>query len=475
MYSLLREFVKYSKKSADSTSVAPSIQRSIYTIVKGHNLSLNFLNGEGAKCSFNYCNAPPNYIFRIKLHENYFGDINFFRYLLEVFPKLPKLKPPDYYWEVYKKKSKIPGKKKIKLLGINTKTKRIGYLKLLADFVSKQKRIPQNIINKKFEKFVMPFENELMEYKNSKGIIKISKTGISAKPYIDLGKDIGILNYLNGYYTLGKDFKVYIQLRKEFEYSQVFELSLLDKFFFGEQLLKHDFFYLTNLLELIFVCEPSNYVELKNNFKDYTLKKLEEILKQSRDRDTASKNAVNNISAIFKRIKSWDKPEVYLEHILMPRLNWLLDLDLIDMDERLNVSLTDEGLRLLTNLCCWTDINCERVETPDSFLERFSIHMFDFVYRQKQKTDTLNEKNENFKEKKIIEYIDESFEYFRTLAPNRVTASQAISYTKYKLFFNNNLKVDFKDIRNFLESNKHNLFIIKFYSRYNDGYIQKKY
>ena|GEM_PF-873421 len=468
LFSFLRELVNYYKKSDNFSSAF------IYKVVKGHNLSLNFGYGEGAECGSIYCNAPTNYIFEIKLQDSYFGDINLFGSLIETFPKLPWLRPFEYYLEDYKKNVDIPDKKKLKLFDTNTKTRRIGYLKLLADFFEKQKKIPQNLINKVFEEFVIPFEGELMEYKNPKGMIKVSKTGISAKPYIELGKDIGILNYLNGYYTPGKDFKVYIQLRKETEYSQVFELSLLDKIFFGEQLLKYDFFYLTNLLELIFVCESSNYVKLKNNFKDYTLKKLEEILKQSRDRDTVSKRAVTDINAVYKRIKSWDKPEVYLEHILMPRLNWLLDLDLIDMDEGLNVSLTDEGLRLLNNLCCWTDINCERIVTPDSFLERFSLHVFNFVYRKEIRTCKPNEKNVSLIKQKITECIDESFEYFRTLAPNRVTASQAINYTKFKLFLTENFIVEFKDIRDFLESNEQNDFLVMFQRKYNDGYIQRK-
>lgn len=469
LFSFLRELLNYSKRSDKSSSTF------IYEVVKEHNLSLNYGYGEGAECSSIYCNASPNYVFEIKLQDIYLGDINLFKSLIGTFPELPWLRPPGYYLDDYKKNVDIPDKKKLKLFDTNTKTRRIGYLKLLADFFEKQKKIPQNLINKVFEEFVMPSEDELMQYKNTKGMIKVSKTGISAKPYIELGKDIGILNYLNGYYKPGKDFKVYIQLKKESEYSQVFELSLLDKIFFGEQLLKHDFFYLTNLLELIFVCEATNYVELKNNFKDYTLKKLEEILKQSRDGDSVSKRAVNDISAVYKRIKSWDKPEVYLEHLLMPRLNWLLDLDLIDMDEGLNVSLTDEGLRLLANLCCWADINCERIVTPDSFLERFSLHVFDFVYRKETGSGKTNEEDEFRIKRKITECIDESFEYFRTLAPNRVTASQAINYTKFKLFLTKDFTVEFKDIRDFLESDEQDDFLVMFQRKYNDGYIQRKH
>jgi hypothetical protein len=158
----------------------------------------------------------------------------------------------------------------------------------------------------------------------------------------------------------------------------------------------------------------------------------------------------------------------------MPRLNWLLDLELIDMDKNLNLSLTPEGERLFRNFCCWCDLNCGRVVTPDAFLERFSIHMFNNVYQPFKSPGGIKENPQEIVKNKIIACIDESFEYFRTLAPNRVTASQAINYTKFKLFLRDRLIVEYKDIRDFLEKSGQNYFAILMQKKYNDGYIQKK-
>jgi hypothetical protein len=209
---------------------------------------------------------------------------------------------------------------------------------------------------------------------------------------------------------------------------------------------------------------------LKKNFQPYILKKLGEIKNQG----NIPRRSIHEIAAIYKRIENWEKPEVYLEHVLMPRLNWLFDLDLINLYENLGVELTVEGKRLFENFCIWSDINCGRILTPDSFLERFSVHMVDYVYGEKAGNGALAEEEGEEVRDKIIEYIDESFEYFRTLAPNRVTLSQAINYTKYRLFLKDNLKVEFKDVLDFLMSNKQNTFVIMHQKKYNDGYIQKK-
>jgi hypothetical protein len=470
LYALLRALVNYFDKTVDSSNIDHPMPKNIYKGITRHILSVNPGWGKDGEYSSADRSASPGCVFEISINAKYFENIDFFKHLLGVFPELPVLKPTEFYQSVYEKHQRIPDKKKIRLFETNTKARRIGYIKLLVDFISLNRRVSKSLINKKFEQYVTPYEDELKAHKNPKGLIKVSKSGISARPYVEVGEHIGILNYLNGFYTPGKDYKVYIQLLKEFGTDAHFEISFLDKIFWVEQILKHDFFYLTNLIELIFVCEPTNYAELKKNFQPYILKKLGEIKNQG----NIPRRSIHEIAAIYKRIENWEKPEVYLEHVLMPRLNWLFDLDLINLYENLGVELTVEGKRLFENFCIWSDINCGRILTPDSFLERFSVHMVDYVYGEKAGNGALAEEEGEEVRDKIIEYIDESFEYFRTLAPNRVTLSQAINYTKYRLFLKDNLKVEFKDVLDFLMSNKQNTFVIMHQKKYNDGYIQKK-
>jgi len=476
LFALLKVLVNYFYQTADSSNIdgRKPKPKDIYRVVNKHILSRDFRMGKEGVNGLPYNKAFPVCMFEIGINADYFENVDFFRHLFESFPELPELKPPEFYWRIYEKNRDITDKKKIRLFETNTKTRRIGYLKLLVKFISENRRVPRSLINKKFEEYVTPYEHELKAYKNPKGLIKVNKSGISARPYVEVGEHIGILNYLNGYYSLGKDYKVYIRLLKEFGMGAHFELSFLDKVFWLEQILKHDFFYLTNLIELIFVCEPTNYAELKKNFQLFLLKKLEEIKNQGCRRGDIPRRFIGEIAAIHKRIENWKKPGVYLEHVLMPRLNWLFDLDLINMSESLDVELTAKGKRLFENLCAWSDIDCGRILSPGSFLEWFSVHMAGYVYGYNAGNGALSGECGGEVKGKIIEYIDESFEYFRTMAPNRVTASQAINYTKYKLFLRDNLKVEFKDILEFLGSNKQNSFVIMLQKKYNDGYIQKK-
>lgn len=155
----------------------------------------------------------------------------------------------------------------------------------------------------------------------------------------------------------------------------------------------------------------------------------------------------------------------------MPRLNWLFDLGLVDLDAKSNVSMTPEGLRLFKHICCWCDMIFERVVSPDCFLDNFASAMFADVYRMHNQPYN---KDGNEDVKKLTDYIRESFDLFKTLAPNRVTASQAIHYAKYSLWFKDNISIEFKEISDWLESAEQNIFIMKMQKKQKDGYIQKR-
>jgi hypothetical protein len=439
LYFLLKKMVNYYRKR----------KWSLYNTVIEHSISLRYGNKR---------RQTEEYSFEIKIHKDLWEDIPLFQYLMKEFsqPIDPLTDIIHFCSPLFKTGSSASDSKRLRILVTNTKARRLGYLKLLADFMGKNKTVAGSMMSTKFENYVEPFNIKLKQHKNPKGVIVKSKTGISAKPYIELARELGILSYLNGVYTPGKIFKVYIQLRSEIYDDQCFTLRPLDKFFFLELLLRNDFFYLLNLLELMYVYGSPNYAELIDCFHSYTLRKLNEILAQSGNWDESVKPEANKIKVIQKRIKEWDKPNKYLEHVLMPRLNWLLDLDLIDMDEKLNVSLTSEGLNLFKYICRWTDIHKKRVVNLDSFLDYCTIHTLDSIYQGHKDGRSMGRDERETVNQKIVNNINESFEYFRTLAPNRVTASQAINYTKYKLYF------------------AYKLFVFKMQRRYHDGYIQKK-
>lgn len=480
-----------------------SIKRcEIYDFVTQHELALNDgYDDPGGLCAL-YCSAPQNYVFEIAIPKHILENTSALKRLIDMCHLKERVHIPLIYERFYQMTPSVGDLKELKILGTDTKIRRIGYLKLLADFLKQYKSIPKGVINKKFERFVAPFEKKLNQYKNSKGVVRITKSGISAKPYIDLARSSELLTYLNGLYSTGKLFKVYIHLKQDLSNKNTFDLSLFDKLFFGEHLLRRDFLFLTSLLELIFIYGPdsTNYDQMKRCFQPYILKKLEEIKKQryglrqiskadadklrhrhpkrqqngSKRHDIIeyqlTRKELSKIDNIYQRIRNWKKAHVYLEHVLMPRLNWLLDLDLIRLDKKLNIELTPQGLRFFYHMCAWHDLIFERIVSPEAFLDRFSSRLFSDVY---QVSNTPLASVSDDVAVKIVGYVNASFELFRTLAPNRVTASQAVYYTRYQLFFKDQIAADCSDIIDFLQDDRKLPFSIKIQKNQKDGYIQK--
>lgn len=119
--------------------------------------------------------------------------------------------------------NEISDYEKIQTLTTNTKTRRLGYLKLLAFFFTINKQVPKSIIDQKFELLCQDYKDELKKYKNSKGVISRTESGGSAKPYIELAKNLRLLSISNNRYSPGKSFQVYLEC--EHLWSENFFLS----------------------------------------------------------------------------------------------------------------------------------------------------------------------------------------------------------------------------------------------------------
>jgi hypothetical protein len=417
---------------------------------------------------YNSVLCDSNYCLRIFINKFFFDDLNLFINLIEN-QKALNNKLPSFYNDDFISKDTFDTFE-ISFVNSNTKTRRLGYLKLLAKFLNKTGKLPQKIFLKKFEDFAYEYETELKEHINDKGVIKITKTGISALPYIDIAKDFKFINSINGYFSFGKAFKVYSQLIKstntvrELFPINTFMLSILDRLVFLEHILRYDFFYISSILEIIAINGKLNYnkdLKKEGQFYNFLLQRLKEY-KSAYDID---RNSLYQISIIEDRILKWEKPKVYLEHILMPRINWLLDLGLLEMDNKINIELTNKGILLFNHIGFWNDTNKGRVVNPKYFVEHYYLNVFNNTYN-------FNYKKYNFSNStKIIRYLKESFDLFSTLAPNRVTLSQAVNYVKIKLFIEDNSIAEEYDIHDFIKNNP-SIFIYKYQNRYQDGYIQ---
>jgi len=334
---------------------------------------------------------------------------------------------------------------KINFISINTKVKRLGYLKLLSDFFIIHKEIPIKFLNKKFEEYCINFKPFLENKINRKGEIISTKTGNSAKPYIKFASDFGFIVKTNNNYIQSKLFKIYEILKKTEINENPFILTNFDKLFLLENILKTDFINIFTILESIYLKDKTSLNELKLIFEN---------------------QLINNLL----KFNILQQKKQNFETQLIPRLNWLYDLNLIDLDIKNNVIINLNGKKLFEKLCISDVLNIKYNIDFENYINSSIINIYDDIY-DFNKQNNLAELEIN----ELIEnYINESFTSFQTLASNRVNAFQAIQYTKYKMYFNNNFKIEFTEIETLLEKNIFPKFIYKYQQQFNDGYIQIK-
>ncbi len=371
-------------------------------------------------------------------------------------------------WQDFSKDLLVIDSDKIKTINLQTKIRRLAYLKMIMNMFTTSMYYPANIFNRKIEMEAEVYKNQLLNYSNSKGLVEQTKTGNSAKPYIEALLSLQLLYTQNNIYQVSKYGKIYnvIDNKLKQKKNNFFSLETYQKSFFLFFILKNDELYFWVLLNIIYI-EKNNttYKNIKSVFQVYLIKELQQIIESS----TLPTKSVREITIKLNRIKEWKNPKKYLEHIIEPRINWLLDLDILDKDAFQDnmISLSDKGLMLYDILNSYYDIFLKKYLISEHLLRFDFFDMANELYE-------VNAKPINNDYNLINQYIDESFSLFKTLAPNRVTASQAILYVCYMMLFKEKKIVNFCIIKNYLSSKENTNFIFDWYKTENDGSIRRK-
>jgi len=409
------------------------------------------------------CDDVWGYGLQIDINETYWTNKTLFNFIINDIDKnLPDFSIPNFYNTGKDLKDTF----ELKTLSSNTKIRRLGYLKILLKMLNEQTKIPVSKMNAKFEKYCQNYNSYLEVHKNQKGNVIVTKTGNSANPYIELAISLGLIHKAAGIYQVGKIGKVYNILKDKIDVQNdnPFVFSKFDTTFFLELLLKEDYWFLYAIMEQTAITPNIAYKNLKKEFKQILLTQIGQFIDDAQDNNSKK---VLSLKIIERRINDWKKPEVYMEHVLMPRLNWLYDMELIELRNDLSFNLTETGEKLLYSLAIWNDIALHRIVSPLAYIDNYFMKMINFMFDFQKVRWTQNA------DRAFEEYIDDSFVLFKTLAPNRVTFSMCSNYAKQMLFWNNNGIVDTENIKKVFEAKQIPCYIYKYQEHYKDGYIQK--
>lgn len=365
------------------------------------------------------------------------------------------------------------------LLATQTKVRRLGYLSFIVQFFKDTEFYPVSFLPQKVEIEAEKINKQLLEYKNlysgdDKGIINRTKSGISAKYYLNLAEGLKLLTRSNRNYILSKQGRLFLILLNKIDSNDcghkrknIFRLNLFEKSFYLLQILENDPIYFFNIVENL---KNHQKMGLDKSFREIFYKKILESLSNLLSSELLTKRELSDLENILNRVKSWKEIEKYLEHIIEPRVNWLLDLGFIDGNHYKNgeLVLSPSGDNFFNNLK-----KLYKTYSSDYIINIFIAqnHFFELLNSILDKKFTLITNLQETYEL-VEKYIIDSFSLFKTLAPSRVNAYQAIYYTSFMLFFVEKRIVEFNTIKKYLNSNSK--FSLEWFNSENDGSLKLK-
>lgn len=381
-------------------------------------------------------------------------------------------------------------------LSLHTKVRRLGYLKLIIQQYYNNDYLPFNSFNKYFERIAGDklIQKQLDDYyflfrKDKKGIIENLGTGVSSEPYIKLAEDLSLITRNNNSYILtkfGKVYKVilerYNKEKSKFKFieqqrinnpinlfesedknSNLFVLNTLDKFIFLKLFIEKDFVYMFSILNVIH--EQRQIYLFNDKIKyEYIKKNIDQEiffnLKKIQNSPIININSKNKVISIENKLLNRKLKIRSYESVIEPRISWLLDLNLLDGSKHIKdiLALTEAGESFVKHAKKIIDIT--------SFIENDYVRVFSEMFN-------FIPKHEKDPEKKIEKYLDYAFVNFKTLAPNRINASQAITYISIMCFMRDGFIVEYKDVKNYIFTIDGNGYTIDWFPSENDGSIKK--
>ena len=322
---------------------------------------------------------------------------------------------------------------------LNTKVRRLGYLLSLTHLLE-QGSSGELLVLRELERWAGENQPDLDSYIDSAGVITSTIKSTSAKRYLEFAAAIDLVGKISGLWRLSKYGKVLALLGSRVR-SNAFGLRIEEICFFAQRLLLSDADFLIPVLELVNEQFPCSLAEIQDNFQAKILHRLFLI-----DRAARSSHLKLEVATKIQSIRTWTKPHTYVEHLVPPRLHWLLDLRLLDWtvyrkSNSFQLShagrvlldafpLNNEHLRYIHRDWCENGYFGTFIE---AYLPEHEVKRWDETARPH--TDRL---------------LEQSLSLFRTGGIPRIAASQFLLYAAVKLACEYGIVAGFNGLKQYL-------------------------
>lgn len=359
--------------------------------------------------------------------------------------------------------------------------RRLRYVSQLVRFVA---QAPKNkdVLANKLKKWSADHNKDFTNYKYNTGAahsIKNRSKNHLAEGYLTLSIKFGLLSDISNVLHLTRMGRVLYCLQNESssESDNLFFLNKDEKLFYTFQLLQKDADNLLTVLNIVQLHENTDLKVLKENFHESFVQRLKVKIAAC-----SKEHTINQLHDRYIKItEEWKKPEAYASYFLPPRINWLLDLGLLDSNKEINrniFQLTETAKKLLKVL---PTLSNSHIHIPDVTDTWFDAHYFTEMtpliipsigFKFWQEID------DRVRATICKEHLPKAFEQLRQSNVPKISLKQTVLFLCLRFGKDLNLIANIKDLIQWLQVPRildNYIYEVRISARENESYIIRRH
>lgn len=335
-------------------------------------------------------------------------------------------------------------------------------------------QFPKEILKQQLIHWSAELEDKSEKYKNHNGKLTDRKKPTTAfNKYVDLLEGLGLVISFGHVLTntrLGSLLSLFTKGKDDYD----FPLNFQEKLFFLYLLMQKDADVIAVVLQTLNKAGGSvNQTYMQMHFETSIKDRLQ------KKEEFATIQAKQMIGEKLRVIQyEWTKPEVYSEHILAPRLEWLADLGIVEMRKQAGSTLyniSGKGGIFYKSLDDLPGYEMKDIN-EDWLIQKafacFAVTLLDETTISYWSSVSLSERKRIMKN-----YLMQTYRLFSTGGAMRMALYPSMLYIAMKLLTEKGIVIEFKDIADELKETltiDDKSFIIRPSARLTEGYISVK-
>lgn len=325
----------------------------------------------------------------------------------------------------------------------NTQTRRLAYITIFISTLSKGS-LPEKVLLSRIARWSHENQENLSRYWTQTGYVNSNRRNSAGARYLELARNLGLITPISGEYRLTRVGLALNALKKEHQ-DTPFVLTNAERLFYMYLLLEKDADVLLTILDRIRSQPDIRLSSLQKTYQQDFIERLN--LKGRLVQDERLKKEL-----LDRRMRielNWKKKARYVEHIVPPRLNWLLDLGLLDTKvfQHHQYHLTDCGVNFIRELPRYEnnfyDIDDEWLSsnfwsiTPSNLLKIQNLRPWKNLYEEERSKICKN-------------LLREAISVFQYSSVPKISLTQVLFYMTIKMITKNSILVSFSDLKKWL-------------------------